>query len=89
VIEDLVLKQMAATRASADALIHSIDMFTALIHQNTPPTPEPPPATLPGAGVDGADLATCSHPVDHRLPTPTMGNMRRQLCGVCGKEVTE
>jgi hypothetical protein len=86
-IEDLIMKQLMATRASAEALLQSIDMFQSLVKQEKPdavvaPTISPPALknTAPGE---------CDHPSDHRLHTPTMGNLHRQLCGVCGKEVTE
>jgi hypothetical protein len=87
VIEDLIMKQLMATRASAEALLHSIDMFQAMVRQEKPDTggvPTPPPP-----GMKDTAPGECDHPSDHRLHTPTMGNLRRQLCGVCGKEVTE
>jgi hypothetical protein len=87
VIEDLVVKQLIAVRASAEALIQSIDMFQSLTEHAKPVTgvapASPPPTPLP------INLDECTHPQEHRMPTPTMGNMKRQMCGVCGKEVVE
>lgn len=86
-MQDLILKQLLATRASAEALIQSIDMFQSLVTDKQSvtgkaPEPAPPPSDPPED-----ENGVCSHPLEHRLPTPTMGNVHRQLCGVCGQEV--
>ena len=85
-IHDLIVKQLLATRALAEALIQSIDMFQALTQQEVPGAgiaAAPPPISPSPEGVtDG-----CLHPLEHQLPTPTMGNMHRKMCGVCGKEI--
>jgi len=84
-IEDLIMKQLAATRASAEALIQSIDMFQSLVADKPAPgkAPAPPPPSPMSLNAD-----ECDHPKEHRLPTPTMGNLQRQMCGVCGKEIS-
>ena len=82
-IEDLIMKQLLATRASAEALIQSIDMFQLLV-MDRKPAPGKAPAPPPPMPLNADE---CSHPIEHRLPTPTMGNLQRQMCGVCGKEI--
>jgi len=83
---NLLILQMVATRASAEALATQITAMINSIQQV--PAPAPAPTVPPMSSPEMADSAAlCDHPANERYPCARMGYPNAYMCRVCGEEV--
>ena len=92
---DVLILQMVATRASAEALAHQVTAMINSLQQMKEDTPaattDVPAPTVPASPPvsEPDEVEGCTHPSNERYPCARMGYPNAYMCRVCGEEVLQ